>query len=151
MGEEKPLDLRVWVGRHVELEMRYETGETERLSLDVVADAAADFARGFLGESTPLAKAILGQTAGSVVAYRAGDAVSVKILAVSEQLHQEPQDLTERREEVTRRAIEDSNRTSTIIYASSMGNKWGEMDPGKVEEEEDWRIRKLDDSDNNHP
>lgn len=151
MAEENSSELRVWVGRNVDLEIKYETGETERLSLDVVADQSADFERGFLGEGTPLAKAILGKTAGSVVAYRAGDAVSVKILAVSAQLSQEPQDLTERREEVTRKAIDDFGRTSTIIYASSMGNKWGEMDPGALEEEDNQEDTKKGKSNSRRP
>src|SRR5512146_1433216 len=91
--------LKVWAGRHVELELKYENSELERLSLDVVADDAADFERGVLGESTPLAKAIIGKTAGSVLPYRSGDIVQVCILSVSNELSGQPTDLSARREE----------------------------------------------------
>jgi hypothetical protein len=130
-------DLKVWAGRHVELELKYETSEVERLSLDVVTDNAADFERGFLGESTPLAKAILGKPAGSVIPYRAGDIVEVRILSVSADLSAQPADLSERREEVTRKAIHHADHTSAVIYASSMNSKWGDYDPDGLKEEDE--------------
>ena len=129
--------MKIWAGRHVELELRYETSEVERLSLDVVADNAADFDKGLLGENTPLAKAIMGKQAGVIVPYRAGDIVEVRILSVSEAQAARPADLSERREEVTRKAIRQSDHTSLVIYASSMNSKWGQYDPGALKEEDD--------------
>src|SRR5512133_3606184 len=129
--------LKVWAGRHVELELKYETAEVERMSLDVVADDAADFEHGFLGESTPLAKAILGKTAGSVVSYRAGDITQVRILSVSGELRGKPADLSDRREESLRKAIRHSDHTSAVIFASSMNSKWGDYDPDGLKEDED--------------
>ena len=135
MTPESPLTARG--GRHVELEIRYEDGEVETLSLDIVADAAADFTRGMLGESTPLAKAIAGQGAGSSLAYRAGDALEVRILAVTAQLSNQPVDLTGRRQETERKARRHSDQTNLIIFASSVNNKWGDYDPGAIQDEED--------------
>jgi hypothetical protein len=129
-------DLKVWAGRHVELELRYETAEIERLSLDVVPDNAADFERGFLGESSALAKAIMGKQAGSVVAYNIGDIVEVRILSVSAELIAQPEDLSKRREETNRKAVRHSDHTSAIIYASSMNSKWGDYDPDGLKEED---------------
>ena len=63
------------VGTHVEVELIDEAGESERLVFDLVPDKQADFANGFLGESTPLAQAILGQTRRECGAYRVGDVV----------------------------------------------------------------------------
>jgi len=137
MAESGTSGLKVWTGRHVELELKYETSEAERLSLDVVADSAADFERGFLGESSALAKAIVGKQAGSVVPYKAGDVVEVRILSVSAELSGQPKDLSERREETVRKAIRHSDHTSAVIYASSMNSKWGEYDPDGLKEEED--------------
>ncbi len=136
MADPNTPDLKVWAGRHVELELKYATSEVERLSLDVVPDNAADFDRGFLGESTPLARAILGKPAGETIAYRAGDIVSVRILSVSEALSGQPEDLSERRQEVERKAVRDSDHTSVVIYASSMNSKWGEYDPEKIPKED---------------
>ncbi len=129
--------LKVWAGRHVELELKYQTSEVERLSLDVVADQSADFDHGFLGESTPLAKAIMGRQAGEVVPYRAGDIVEVRILSVSVELSAPPEDLSRRREETERRAIRHSDHTSAVIYASSMNSKWGDYDPDGLKEEDE--------------
>jgi hypothetical protein len=137
MTSSESAGLQVWAGRHVELELKYETSEEETLSLDIVADDSADFGNGFLGESTPLAKAILGKTAGSVVAYRSGDIVQVRILLVSRELKGHPMDLRERREEATRKAIHHSDHTSAVLFASSMNSKWGDYDPDGLKEDED--------------
>jgi hypothetical protein len=125
--------LKARAGRHVALEILYASGEVERLSLDLVPDAAADFEHHFLGESTPLAQAILGQVAGSVIPYRRGDAREVRLLSVSAELSAAPTDLSERREEVTRKAVNDADRTSAILFASSMNSKWGDYDPSGIE------------------
>ncbi len=129
--------IKVWTGRHVELALKYQTSETEQVSLDVVADQSADFDHGFLGESTPLAKAIMGRQAGEVVPYRAGDIVEVRILSVSAELSAQPEDLSRRREETERRAIRHSDHTSAVIYASSMNSKWGDYDPDGLKEEDE--------------
>ncbi len=129
--------LKVWAGRHVELEIKYQTSETERLGLDVVADKSADFNHGFLGESTPLAKAIMGRQAGEMVPYREGDIVEVRILSVSAELSAQPEDLSQRREEAERKAIRHSDHTSAVIYASSMNSKWGDYDPDGLKEEDE--------------
>lgn len=139
--------LQVWAGRHVEIEVRYEDGETEVMALDVVADAAADFTRGFLGEGTPLGQAILGKSAGDVVNYRAGDIVRVRVLAVRDTLNAPPEDLTGRRAEVTRKALEDADKTSLLIYASSMNSKWGDYDPAILQEDEDAEEQSEDQAD----
>ena len=128
--------LKVWAGRHVELELKYQDGAVEKVSLDVVADTAADFEKGFLGESTPLAKAIMGHQAGETIPYRAGDIAQVRILSVSAELSAPPQDLSERREEATRKAVHDANQTSAIIFASSMNSKWGDYDPDGLKEDD---------------
>lgn len=129
--------VKIYPGRHVELEIRYAGGEVERLSLDLVSDSSADFERGFLGQSTPLAKAILGRTAGETVPYQAGDALEVRILSVSAELSAKPADLSARREETLRKALRDSDRTNTILFASSYSSKWGDYDPDPLTDEED--------------
>lgn len=138
-------DLKIWAGRHVELELTYQDGTRETESLDVVEDAAADYAHGFLGVSTPLAQAIMGWQAGESVPYRAGDIVRVRILAVTAGLSGEPQDLSARREEVTRKAIHDANQTSAIIFASSMNSKWGDYDPDGLKEDDEEDKKPEDD------
>jgi len=60
----------VETGAHVSVTLRYEDQSEETLELDIVPDEMADFTKGFLGEGTPLAKAILGHAAGETVPYR---------------------------------------------------------------------------------
>ena len=129
--------MKVGVGRHVELALTYQDGSVERVSLDVVADAAADFDRGFLGESTPLARAIMGHQAGETIPYRALDVTQVRILSVAAELNATPRDLSNRREEATRKAVHDANQTSAILFASSMNSKWGDYDPDGLKEDDE--------------
>ena len=49
--------LQVAQGTHVEVELVDEAGAREPLAFDIVPDAQADFAQGFLGAGTPLAQA----------------------------------------------------------------------------------------------
>lgn len=130
-------DLQAWAGRHVQLELRYSSGEIETLELDIVKDEAADFDNGFLGESTPLAQAIQGKRAGDVVSYQAGDRVRVRILAVSEELAGTPEDLSDRREESLRKAVRQSEDTNAILFASSFSGKWGDYDPKAVKKDDE--------------
>ena len=64
--------MPVALGTHVEVELIDEAGVSERLAFDLVPDEQADFANGFLGVGTPLAQAILGQTASETVVLSAG-------------------------------------------------------------------------------
>jgi hypothetical protein len=145
MPGDAPAKLKIWTGRHVELEVTYGPGDTEMLSLDVVSDSAADFERGFLGESTPLAQAIIGHVAGDAVTYQAGDRVRVQILLVSEELRGKPEDLSARREEVERKARLDSDTTNLVLFASSFSGKWGDYDPNAVKREDEEEDQEADD------
>ncbi len=129
-------NLKVYPGRHVELELRYESGEVERLGLDVVPDAFADFDAGFLGESTPLAQSIMGRQTGDTASYQAGVRVRVKVLSVLPEWTGEPQDLSKRREDAERKAVADSDTTSIHLFASSFSGKWGDYDPNAVKKED---------------
>ncbi|MGE5224061.1 MAG: GreA/GreB family elongation factor [Omnitrophica WOR_2 bacterium] len=131
--EGKNAILRITAGMHVELEMITSSGERERMALDIVPDSAADFANGFLGEGTPLAKAILGRRAGSRVPYRVGDAVEVQILAVSPTGVTPDSDAALRRQETIQKAVQDVERKNLILFASSFSGKWGDYDPDAVE------------------
>jgi hypothetical protein len=145
MPGQVPSNLKIWTGRHVELEVTYGPGDVEILSLDIVPDSSADFDRGFLGESTPMAQAILGHTAGDIVTYQAGDRVRVRILSVSDELHGKPEDLSARRDEVERKARLDSDTTNLVLFASSFSGKWGDYDPNAVKREDEEEGKEKDD------
>jgi hypothetical protein len=129
-------EMKVAVGTHVSLELITADGETERLEFDLVVNRSADFARGFLGESTPLAQAILGQSAGRTVLYQNADIRAVRILAVSPP-QATPEDAEARRQQTLRKAIRQSDATNAILFASSFSGKWGDYDPTGLEEKDD--------------
>ncbi len=124
-------DRHVAVGTHVEVELIDEAGERERLAFELVPDQYADFAQGFLAESTPLAQAIVGQAVGSTVAYQMGDVVKVIILAVTAQGDTPLEDAAAKRQAVLQQAVAESERISDMVFALAVGSKWGDYDPGE--------------------
>jgi transcription elongation GreA/GreB family factor len=61
--------VHVSIGCHVEICLLDRDGKREKLSFTIVPDESADFANGFLGESTPLAKIIMDEKPGTVIPY----------------------------------------------------------------------------------
>ncbi len=130
--EENPITVKVRT--FVQVELVCETC-IEHLEFDIVPDELAAFPHGYLGESTPLAQAILGQPAGAVVPYHQGDALSVKVLSVRDSQDLPEDNLAVKRQEKMRKAVEKSDRTNAMIFASSFSGKWGDYDPKGIE---DW-------------
>jgi hypothetical protein len=124
--------LTVDPGFLIQVELAHEDG-MERLEFVIVPDEQADFSAGFLGAGTPLAQAIMGKPVDSLVPYSEGDARSVRVLSISETDKVPPQDTKARREELLRQAIEQSDRTNAMIFASSFSGKWGDYDPEGIE------------------
>jgi putative acetyltransferase len=122
----------VALGTQVEVELVEASGASERLSFVLVRDAAADFANSLLGENTPLAKAILGRQAGSVVPYKVGGMKEARVLAVSS-TDTEIADLSARRAATREKMIRDAEATNTFIFSTASGSKWGAYDPDKLE------------------
>ncbi len=129
MNEPPPSPLlRAEVGMRVEIEFTYASGEVEQIGLDLVPDSAADYPHGRLGASTPLAQALIGNRPGSRILYRAGDIQRVRLLAVQPSQGGPAPDLSARREETYRKAVDDSHRTNILLAASAMNSKWGSYD-----------------------
>jgi hypothetical protein len=119
----------VAIGSRVEIELVSELGDSERLTLDIVPDRAADFAAGFLGASTPLARAIMGRASGSVVLYEAGDIIEARILAVTLSVRRASEDAAEARQALTQEAVERAKLDEMIQLALTVNVKWGDYDP----------------------
>jgi hypothetical protein len=128
------IPLKVGPRTHVEVELVDEAGDAERLAFDIVPDAQADFSHGFLGIGTPLAQAILGQTAGSAVPYRVGDMALARILSVTLDVHTPSTDIEAKRQAVLRQAIAQAEQVSDMAFALAVGSKWGDYDPGGTKE-----------------
>ncbi len=141
-----PDNPAVNIGFLVEVELISQDGEAESLVFTLVEDKQADFKAGFLGVSTPLAQAILGNTAGEVILYQAGDLRSVKILSVRRSDHVQSEDITSRRQAVIRKAIDHSDYVNAMIFAGSVNSKWGDYDIGKLDPSE-WGDENTEESD----
>ena len=92
----------------------------------------ADYYAGFLGVCTPLAQALIGHSAGSVIEYQAGDVRKVEILSVMPATKQDATDRAALREEVIRKAVAESELKNRIAVATSVDNKWGDYDPADL-------------------
>ena len=125
--------IQAALGTHVELELVTATGESEAMVVDIVSDNDADFSSGFLGAGTPLAQAIVGQTAGAQVPYRKADVVEVRIQSVTLSLDTPPEDVASNRQAVIDEAVSKSNLADTLRLALSVDVKWGDYDPEALE------------------
>ncbi len=120
--------LKAALGTHVVIDLVLSDG-TDRLEFDIVPDKQADFPHGFLGVTTPLAQAILGRVAHSIIPYRVNDGREIRILSVAPAQNLPTDEAARRHEEILRNAIEHSDRTNAMIFASSFSGKWGDYDP----------------------
>lgn len=128
-----PTNLRVGLYTNVKLEMVFNSGESEQMTFLMVPDADAEYYSGFLGESTPLAKAILGRTAGVTVPYYKGDIQQVRILAVQPGSKTGASEAAAKRHAETEEAKEETARTNAMIFATTVEGKWGEYDADSLE------------------
>ena len=122
-------------GAHVDLELIDISGGREPLSFDIVPDKLADFKNGFLGEKTPLAQAIMGHFAGEHMPYHVDEIVEIHILDVQRSQVKPDQGIEARRQAAMQKAVNQSDLTSTILFASSYNGKWGDYDPSGLDEE----------------
>jgi hypothetical protein len=112
----------------VETDLIDSAGESEKLSFTVVPDEQADFSSGLLGENTPLASAIMGKPAGSPASYYANGLIRVKILSVTPIDHPNMGEGAARRKAAVEEAITQAERTSALIFSTSVAGKWGDYD-----------------------
>jgi hypothetical protein len=120
---------RVAVARRVTADLVGQSGSLERLSFVIVPDKKADFYAGFLGESTALAKAILGHAVGEDVPYPVGDYQKVHILSVVGVVEADLAGAATQRKAEVQEAIRQAQRMNAMIFATTVEGKWGEYDP----------------------
>ena len=121
----------VTLGARVRVELVDELGGVEPLDLVLVPDEDADLARGYLGHSTPLGRALAGQEAGSHLPYRQGDIVAVRILSVVPDTVPDT-GAAANRQAVIQEAVERSEALDIARLALTVDTKWGAWDPDAV-------------------
>ena len=124
----------VTLGTRVEAELLDEHGGVERLAFDIVPDAQADFAAGFLGVGATLARALLGRRAGEVVHYRLADVVQARIVSVAPSIRPASPDHSAARQAAIQEAVSRSDREDMVRLALTVDVKWGDWDPERVAE-----------------
>ena len=133
MRKKQPDEKRQDVGlvalnTHIEIEFISLSGTNERLEFDIVPDQQADFYSGLLGESTPLAQAILGRPEGSVAPYHVADISQVRIVSVKPIAGDASPEAAERRKKAAKDALQQVERTNALIFATTYEGKWGGYD-----------------------
>lgn len=129
------------IGCQVEIALLSREGVRERLEFDLVPDKQADYKAGFLGESTPLAKAILGEKIGVKIPYFTEELMAVEILSIRESTRKPEVDAASQREAALKDAQDQIEFTNAVLFAASVDTKWGEYDADGLDFEE-WRARR---------
>ena len=124
------------LGMKVEIDLVTLEG-SEHLAFEIVPDDFADFLLGYLGISTPLAKTIQGHIAGETIPYAVEGGVEVRIVDVTPSQKSPPREIAERRQATIRKAVDQSDHTNAVMFASSFSGKWGDYDPGTITDETD--------------
>lgn len=119
-------------GCHVELNLLDREGNKERLAVDIVSDEMADFSHGFLGVGTPLAKVLLGESAGSTIPYLRDELFAIEIVSVAPSNIKPPDNTQAYRQSVMDKVKREVEHTSAVIFASSFSGKWGDYDPDSL-------------------
>ena len=131
MGMEAQVDLIV-VGCQVELDLINRAGSREHLKVVIVKDESADFAQGYLGENTTLAKALLGEKKGTTIPYLKDDILGIEILSVTKPADEPAEDVAEKRKAMMKKTRQEVEDTNAMVFASSFSGKWGDYDPESI-------------------
>lgn len=128
----EPRDTIITVGCQVEIYLLDRAGNKEQLTVIIIPDESADFANGYLGENTALAKAMLGERAGTTIPYLKDDILGIEILRVAVSADKPPEDAAKKREAMMKKAMREVEDTNAMIFASSFSGKWGDYDPDSI-------------------
>ncbi len=120
--------LRIGLNDRVQVELVDVAGKGERGEFTLVPADRADIKSGLLDENAPLAKALLGHTAGETIPYRQGDLAEVRILKVERGTGPAPVEAARKRRAAVRKAEAQSAITDQMIFANASGSKWGAYD-----------------------
>ena len=134
-------ELRVQPGYCASIKLLYRSGEEEHHEFDLVPDEESDYQVGFLGVSTPLAKAILGEKAGVTVPYFTDELMAIEILSIRESTRT-AEDTAVQRDSAVQNAKDQIEFTNAVLFAASMNTKWGSYDADGLDYEK-WKDRQA--------
>jgi len=120
--------VTVQSGCCVEIEMIYRSGNREPLIFDLVSDEQADFENGFIGVSTPLANALIGESCGYVIPYFTPEFLAIQIISIQKSSRTPETNKYLSRKESIEETLEQIEFRDAVLFASSTGTKWGSYD-----------------------
>jgi len=121
-------NIPITVNCRVLVELVESSGRTERRELMLVTPREADFQSGLLDENTPLARTLLGHTAGESLPYGRGDLQEVRILSVERSEEAVSPEAARKRQAAVRKAAAQSEITNQMIFSTASGSKWGDYE-----------------------
>ena len=136
--------MRVQPGYCVAIKLLYRSGESEQMEFDLVPDEQSDYQDGFIGVSTPFAKAILGEKAGITVPYFTDELMAIEILSISESTRTAA-DTAVQRDSALQNAKDQIEFTNAVLFAASVDTKWGAYDADGLDYEK-WKARQAKNS-----
>jgi len=116
------------LGHNVEIALIHRGGRRETLTFDLVPDEQADYAAGFLGISTHLAKAILGESAGTLIPYFTDELQAIEMLTVAESTRKADESAQEQRAANLIETRDQIDFRNAVLFAASTDTKWGGYD-----------------------
>jgi hypothetical protein len=134
-------DLRAEIGTYVQIRLHYRSEKREHLEFDLVPDEQADYQAGFLGASTHLAQAILGEKIGVMIPYFTDELMAVEIIAIRESTRKPESDTITQREAALQNAQDQIEFTNAVLFAASVDTKWGEYDADGLDFET-WKAKR---------
>jgi hypothetical protein len=138
---EKINEMRVQPGYCVSINLLYRSGKREHLEFDLVTDKQSDYQAGFIGISTPFAKAILGEKAGITVPYFTDELLAIEILSIRESTRTAA-DTAVQRDSAVQDAKDQIEFTNAVLFAASVDTKWGSYDADGLDYEK-WKARQA--------
>ena len=128
------------LGTCIVLKLLSRNGESEPLEFDLVPDNQADYVSGFLGVSTPLAQAILGEKTGVTIPYFTDELMGVEIISIRVSTRTQEKNIASQREAALNEAKEQIEFTNAVLFAASVDTKWGEYDADGLDYDE-WKAQ----------
>jgi hypothetical protein len=124
----KEQSMTVQSGCCVKMEMLYRSGNREHITLDIVPDEKADYENGFIGISTPLAKALIGEKSGYFIPYFTQELKAIQIISIKKSSRTPETNKSSTRTESIKEMVKKIEFRDAVLFASSTETKWGSYD-----------------------
>ncbi len=117
------------IGTQICFDLIDRAGNRERLTYDIVPDSQADSDSGFLSASAPIAQAVLGETAGSLIPYFTAELQAIHLLEINPSTRQPNKANAQQKAAQHQETLHQLQYRDALLFAASANTKWGSYDP----------------------